>query len=320
MRVHLLLIAALLSTCSGSTNGVPRAPSELEVSELSGGAHVIWKDNSSDEDEFQLERKVGSGAFESRVTVLFDTIQYHDAMVSPGVAYVYRVRASNTKGASEYSNEATFMLAGGAGGGSGGSGGGGGSGGSGGSGGGSSAIAPSVTIIAPDAGLSVPYDTMLTFRAAATQADGGALSGASLVWRTNLSSTPLGTGAALTTVLPIPGNHTVTCTATDPGGNMGVGSVSVTTFSPVAGINHPGDGETRSIASGAIPFIGVARDFEDGPLPDAGMVWTSNLDGMIGTGRSFNRTLSQGTNIITLTVTDSDGNMGTKSITLNITP
>ena len=55
-------------------------------------------------------------------------------------------------------------------------------------------------------------------------------------------------------------------------------------------------------------------------MPDAGLVWTSSLDGMIGTGRSFNRVLSAGTNVITLRVTDSDGGTGTRSISLTITP
>ena len=40
----------------------------------------------------------------------------------------------------------------------------------------------------------------------------------------------------------------------------------------------------------------------------------------IGTGVMFNRSLSAGTNVVTLTVTDSDGNTGTDTVTLTITP
>jgi hypothetical protein len=45
------------------------------------------------------------------------------------------------------------------------------------------------------------------------------------------------------------GVNVVTCTATD----------SITSRSPFAQINHPGAGETRSVADGAVPFVGVSR-------------------------------------------------------------
>ena len=192
-------------------------------------------------------------------------------------------------------------------------------GGGGGGGGGTGNLPPSCAITSPNTGSAAPYDQMITFTATATDPEDGALSGASVVWTSNLATAPLGAGLTLTRALPIPGVHTVTCTATDSQGLSGSSTVTVTAVSPVARINHPGNGETRPAAN-AIPFIGDGRDFEDGPLPDAGLVWTSSIDGVIGTGRTFNRTLSAGTNVITLTVTDSDGGTGSQSISLTITP
>lgn len=51
-------------------------------------------------------------------------------------------------------------------------------------------------------------------------------------------------------------------------------------------------------------------------LPGAALVWTSSLDGKIGTGEMFGATLSTGTH----TTTDSDGNSDTVTLALAMTP
>lgn len=67
----------------------------------------------------------------------------------------------------------------------------------------------------------------------------------------------------------------------------------------------------------SIPFTGVAADPQDGTLSGASLVWTSSLRSTpIGTGATFDATLEAGTQVITLTATDSDSNVGTDSITL----
>lgn len=178
---------------------------------------------------------------------------------------------------------------------------------------------PTCAVTAPPGGTVVDYDEPVTFVASASDPEDGALTGASVVWTSNFVAGPIGTGLTITRQLQIAGLHTITCTATDSQGLTGSGPVDVTARSPVAVINHPGDGETRP-SQQSIPFVGDARDAEDGVLPDGALVWTSSLDGMIGTGRNFSRTLSPGTNVVTLTVTDSDGNTGSQSVTLTITP
>lgn len=137
----LFTLAVITASCS-DTDGMPKAPSDLKVEELTGGGHLTWKDNSDDEAQFMVERKVGSGTFDVLTTLPFNTTQFHDAPLTSGLTYVYRVMAMSKKANSEdknqYSNEVTFKLAGGSGatgaGGSGGSGGGAGGGGVGGTG------------------------------------------------------------------------------------------------------------------------------------------------------------------------------------------
>jgi hypothetical protein len=89
----------------------PLAPRELEISEVTGGAHMVWLDESDDEDEFVIERRDDDGEFEELTAVPFDTAVYHDATLTPGVLYTYRVMARNGNGDSEYTAEASITVA-----------------------------------------------------------------------------------------------------------------------------------------------------------------------------------------------------------------
>lgn len=85
---------------------------------------------------------------------------------------------------------------------------------------------------------------------------------------------------------------------------------------PTVSITDPAGGSTFD--SGAtILFKGTAIDSEDGDLA-ASLVWTSNIDGQIGTGGSFSTTLSDGTHTITAKVTDSGGKNGSASIGITV--
>lgn len=84
---------------------------------------------------------------------------------------------------------------------------------------------------------------------------------------------------------------------------------------PVAQINHPGDMQCRHPGN-AFDCAGTGVDPQDGMLTGAALVWTSNLDGAIGKGENVSFTpTTEGNHVITLTVTDSDGNIGTDEVT-----
>lgn len=176
--------------------------------------------------------------------------------------------------------------------------------------------APSCSITSPANQSRVNFDVDTMLAATATDPQDGTLTGANVVWTTDLQTAPLGTGAALTVRLPA-GSNNVTCTAKDSAGSTGSSFITVVSKSPYARINHPSNNETRP-ANQAVPFVGVGNDLEDGSLSGAKMAWTSSIDQSIGTGQMFNRLLSAGVHTITLTVTDAAGNTDTSSITLTI--
>jgi len=76
--------------------------------------NLSWTDNSDNEDEFRIERKIGvSGTYSQIATVATNTVAYANTGVSDGTIYYYRVRACNALSCSSYSNEddATTILA-----------------------------------------------------------------------------------------------------------------------------------------------------------------------------------------------------------------
>jgi len=85
---------------------------------------------------------------------------------------------------------------------------------------------------------------------------------------------------------------------------------------PSASISSPGNGANYS--SGAtIGFSGSASDAQDGNLTSH-LTWSSSIDGQIGTGGSFSRSLSSGTHTITAAVADSGGLTNSSSVTITV--
>jgi hypothetical protein len=68
-----------------------------------------------------------------------------------------------------------------------------------------------------------------------------------------------------------------------------------------------------------ISFSGRGRDFEDGELPDSALVWISNKDGMLGSGKQLTvPMLSPGYQTVTLRGTDSDGKQGENTVSFSV--
>jgi len=91
-------------------------------------------------------------------------------------------------------------------------------------------------------------------------------------------------------------------------------------FTPLPAIQSPAEGAVAG-ATADVTFQGKASDPEDGEITGADLVWTSDLDGQIGTGGSFTANasgLSTGVHEISLTATDGDGATGTARIAVEI--
>jgi len=85
---------------------------------------------------------------------------------------------------------------------------------------------------------------------------------------------------------------------------------------PAVTISSPANGS--SYANGAaITFTGSANDTQDGLLTSA-LAWSSNIDGAIGLGGSFTRTLSAGTHTIKATAVDSAGLTTVRQVSVTV--
>ncbi|HJW74713.1 MAG TPA: hypothetical protein VJ787_03445 [Thermoleophilia bacterium] len=85
---------------------------------------------------------------------------------------------------------------------------------------------------------------------------------------------------------------------------------------PVVTITSPTDGGQYS-AGDLVHFAATAVDKEEGNLSPK-LIWTSSVVGSLGTGASFDHTLSAGTHIITASATDSRRKTGTDSVTVTV--
>jgi hypothetical protein len=96
-----------------------------------------------------------------------------------------------------------------------------------------------------------------------------------------------------------------TLAADDIGGVEYLYPPAKTNTAPVVTIVAPLPGLSITVGT-SIAFTGSAQDKEDGVLSSK-IKWTSNLDGLLGTGSSLSKTLTVGTHTVVATVTDSGG-------------
>jgi hypothetical protein len=86
---------------------------------------------------------------------------------------------------------------------------------------------------------------------------------------------------------------------------------------PTVSISAPANGSSYPSGT-SVTMTGSANDAQDGPLSGA-IVWTSSIDGSLGTGASVSRVLTVGTHTITARATDSGGLSGQAQISVTIT-
>ncbi|TNE84268.1 MAG: PKD domain-containing protein [Deltaproteobacteria bacterium] len=185
--------------------------------------------------------------------------------------------------------------------------------------------APSVQIDAPADGSTVVGGTSVSLEGQGSDPEDGALTGASLAWRSSVDG-DLGTGSPLVTSALTVGGHTLTLVGTDSGGASATDSIALTVLAPntapTATITAPASGG-NSDAGVSIDLVGTGNDAEDGALTGASLRWASDLDGVLGTGSPLaTASLSAGLHTLTLTATDGGGLTGSDQIawTVNSLP
>jgi len=87
---------------------------------------------------------------------------------------------------------------------------------------------------------------------------------------------------------------------------------------PTVFITSPATGIAVSHGT-PLRLAGSATDPQDGALPDDALVWTSSIDGELGTGPEVDfEAPSVGLHTLTLSATDRDGNVGSASVSVSV--
>jgi len=93
---------------SSHTN--PKAPTDLKAEVVSGSIHLSWRDNSTNERYFFVERKESYPGIYHQIGILSsNSTSFTDEHVDPSETYTYRVRANSLKGNSPHTYPVTVV-------------------------------------------------------------------------------------------------------------------------------------------------------------------------------------------------------------------
>lgn len=98
------------------------------------------------------------------------------------------------------------------------------------------------------------------------------------------------------------------------------GPLTLPNNGPAVIITGPADWTTY-VGTQMVFLDGLAYDQEDGSLDDAALVWSSDVDGILGSGETLSviaADLTEGQHTITLTASDSDGLSASETVTIYI--
>lgn len=97
----------------GDVCDVPKSPSNLTATAVSAAQiNLTWKDNSTIETGYRVEQKVGTAGYTTIATLGANATGYSNSGLKPATPYFYRVVATNLRGNSTYSNEASATTGG----------------------------------------------------------------------------------------------------------------------------------------------------------------------------------------------------------------
>jgi hypothetical protein len=191
-----------------------------------------------------------------------------------------------------------------------------------------SANPPTVTVLSPNGGEIWGATGTYTITWAANDPDGDPLTYSVLYSPDQSNWVPVGAAITQTQlavnaaelvggngakvrVLATDGVNTSTDESNDP--------FTVGRKSPQAFILSPPEDITITLNT-PLWLEGYAYDLEDGPLGDEALRWSSSLIGELGTGSLVVVLLPEGQHVITLTATDSEGNIGTDTVHVYVVP
>jgi len=93
----------------GTPPSPPAAPGQLSTEALSSSAIIVsWKDNSQNENNFEIERKSENTPFHHLATIPANLMTYIDHGLASQTTYAYRIRAVNNAGNSLWSETQTI--------------------------------------------------------------------------------------------------------------------------------------------------------------------------------------------------------------------
>jgi len=113
-NLYIIIFLLTLFGCKKSDDGtvevIPLAPTELKGTIISKDQlDLTWKDNSTNETGYKIERKTDSGVFAEIGSTATDVTTFSDKTVSLNTNYTYRVYSFNKVGKSiNYSNEVSI--------------------------------------------------------------------------------------------------------------------------------------------------------------------------------------------------------------------
>jgi len=180
---------------------------------------------------------------------------------------------------------------------------------------------PQPIITSPVSQTQIDLEEQVTLVGNATDLQDGVIPPESLTWSSDRDGY-LGEGESVTVGNLSAGWHLITLTAVDSKGMEGSTSINLNVYVgiPTVNILQPAGGQQFKFGAN-ITLEGSANDDQDGVLSGNNLVWTSSLDGVLGTGTLLTLSnLTIGTHTIRLEATDSDNWKSSAETSIKINP